>query len=75
MIAPPLSSSTQHQNAIRIFLCGDVMLGRGIDQVLAHPCDPTLHENYVQSALGYVALAEDANGPIKRPVSSSYVWG
>ena len=51
------------------------MLGRGIDQVLPHPCEPTLHENYVQSALGYVALAEDANGPIKRPVSPSYIWG
>jgi hypothetical protein len=24
----------------RISLCGDVMTGRGIDQILPHPCDP-----------------------------------
>lgn len=60
---------------IRIALCGDVMLGRGIDQVLPHPGDPKLYERYVPSALDYVALAERANGPIRRPVSFSYVWG
>jgi poly-gamma-glutamate synthesis protein (capsule biosynthesis protein) len=47
---------------IRIALCGDVMLGRGIDQVLPHPGDPKLYERYVPSALDYVALAERANG-------------
>jgi poly-gamma-glutamate synthesis protein (capsule biosynthesis protein) len=61
--------------AIRIFLCGDVMLGRGIDQVLPHPCDPELHESYVGSALDYVRLAEHANGPISSPVDLAYVWG
>ena len=40
------------------------MTGRGIDQVLPHPCDPGLHEDYVQSAMEYVELAEAANGPI-----------
>jgi poly-gamma-glutamate synthesis protein (capsule biosynthesis protein) len=60
---------------IRIALCGDVMLGRGIDQVLPHSGDPKLYERYVPSALDYVALAERANGPIRRPVSLSYVWG
>ena len=29
-------------NAITIFLCGDVMTGRGIDQILPHPSDPTI---------------------------------
>lgn len=60
---------------MRLFLCGDVMTGRGIDQVLAHPCNPVLHESYTQSALHYVRLAEDANGPIPRRVAPSYVWG
>lgn len=60
---------------IRIMLAGDVMLGRGIDQVLPHPCDPIIYEPYIQSALGYVALAERGNGPIPRPVSFAYVWG
>jgi poly-gamma-glutamate synthesis protein (capsule biosynthesis protein) len=62
-------------NLVRFFLCGDVMLGRGIDQVLPHPSDPLLHESYMDSALHYVALAERANGPIPRPVDFAYVWG
>ena len=62
-------------NAIRLFLCGDVMTGRGIDQVLPHPCDPLLRESHMTSALGYVELAERANGLIPRRVPFSYVWG
>src|SRR4030065_1052838 len=58
-----------------LFLCGDVMTGRGIDQVLPHPGDPALHEGYATSALDYVALAERANGPISRPVEFAYIWG
>jgi poly-gamma-glutamate synthesis protein (capsule biosynthesis protein) len=63
------------QPAIKLFLCGDVMLGRGIDQILSAPCNPALHEDYVQSALEYVHLAEAANGPVNRPVAPAYVWG
>jgi len=63
------------QKTIRLFLCGDVMIGRGIDQVLPRPCNPILHESYVHSAADYVRLAEEANGPIPRPVASSYIWG
>jgi poly-gamma-glutamate capsule biosynthesis protein CapA/YwtB (metallophosphatase superfamily) len=62
-------------DGIRLFLAGDVMLGRGIDQVLQYPGDPRLHEPYVTSAERYVELAESANGPIPRPVDCSYVWG
>lgn len=51
------------------------MTGRGIDQVLPHPCDPALREFYVRDARDYVALAEDAHGPIARPVDFAYVWG
>jgi poly-gamma-glutamate capsule biosynthesis protein CapA/YwtB (metallophosphatase superfamily) len=60
---------------MRIFLCGDVMPGRGIDQVLPHPCSPELYEDYVGSALDYVRLAERVNGPIPAPVDLSYIWG
>ena len=60
---------------VTLFLCGDVMLGRGIDQILPHPGDPSLHEPYVASAKEYVALAERLNGPIPAPVDFSYVWG
>jgi poly-gamma-glutamate synthesis protein (capsule biosynthesis protein) len=71
------SGSTQRDSrpVIRLFLCGDVMIGRGIDQVLAHPCDPVLYETPVHSAMDYVRLAEDANGAIPRPADASYIWG
>jgi len=60
---------------LRLFLCGDVMTGRGIDQVLPYPCDPILHEDYVRSALDYVRLAERRNGAVQRPVDPTYIWG
>lgn len=58
-----------------LFLCGDVMIGRGIDQVLPHSVDPRLHERFVPSAERYVRLAEEANGTVPRPVPPAYVWG
>lgn len=60
---------------VRLFLCGDVMTGRGIDQVLPHPVDPRLYEPWVRSALRYVEIAEAAHGKIARPVAFSYLWG
>jgi poly-gamma-glutamate capsule biosynthesis protein CapA/YwtB (metallophosphatase superfamily) len=51
------------------------MCGRGIDQVLAHPCSPEIYERYLRSAAEYVLLAEQANGPIPRRNGSSYIWG
>jgi poly-gamma-glutamate capsule biosynthesis protein CapA/YwtB (metallophosphatase superfamily) len=71
--APSLSPGADA--TLEIFLCGDVMLGRGIDQVLPCPCSPELHESYVRSALDYVRLAEEANGSIPSPVDFSYIWG
>jgi poly-gamma-glutamate capsule biosynthesis protein CapA/YwtB (metallophosphatase superfamily) len=61
--------------SLRLFLCGDVMTGRGIDQALPHPVDPVLYEPYVCNAREYVDLAEKANGPILRPLRFDYVWG
>jgi poly-gamma-glutamate synthesis protein (capsule biosynthesis protein) len=60
---------------ITLFLCGDVMTGRGVDQILPRPSAPRLYEPYVSSALDYVTLAERANGRIRRPVDFAYVWG
>ena len=56
-------------------MCGNVMLGRGIDQILPHPGDPVIHESYMKSAEGYVELAERVNGPIPRNAGYSYIWG
>lgn len=61
--------------SLTLFLAGDVMLGRGIDQILPHPGDPRLYEPHATSATVYVDLAESANGPIPRPVRLDYVWG
>jgi poly-gamma-glutamate capsule biosynthesis protein CapA/YwtB (metallophosphatase superfamily) len=61
--------------SVKLFLCGDVMTGRGIDQILPHPGDARLYEAYVQSALRYVELAEEVSGPIERPVPYAYIWG
>ena len=63
------------EGLVTLFLSGDVMTGRGIDQVLPHPCPPRLHESYVTSALQYVEMAVQANGPIPRPVAFDYIWG
>jgi poly-gamma-glutamate capsule biosynthesis protein CapA/YwtB (metallophosphatase superfamily) len=58
-----------------LFLCGDVMTGRGVDQILPHPGDPELWEGYVRDAREYVTLAESAGEPIPRPVAPSWPWG
>jgi poly-gamma-glutamate synthesis protein (capsule biosynthesis protein) len=60
---------------ISLFLAGDVMTGRGIDQILPYPSEPTIHEPYLKSAKKYVEIAEEANGPIAAPVGFPYIWG
>lgn len=62
-------------SAVRLFLAGDLMCARGIDQILPHPGDPRLYEAYVKDAGDYVRLAERRNGTIARPVDFAYVWG
>ncbi|HEU4995520.1 MAG TPA: CapA family protein, partial [Gemmatimonadaceae bacterium] len=66
---------SDRHGVVKLFLCGDVMLGRGVDQILPDSCPPALLEPYVDSALDYVKLAERAHGPIPRPVDYAYVWG
>jgi poly-gamma-glutamate synthesis protein (capsule biosynthesis protein) len=51
------------------------MTGRGIDQIMRHPCDPRIYEDYAHSAMDYVRLAERLDGPIPRKVDPSYIWG
>ncbi len=61
--------------SLTLFLCGDVMTGRGIDQALPHPSAPEIHERYLRSAADYVKLAETANGAFARPLGFSTIWG
>ncbi|MDE2252969.1 MAG: CapA family protein [Betaproteobacteria bacterium] len=69
------SSNSPERGHVTLFLSGDVMLGRGIDQILPNPSDPCLYESFITSAKDYVALAERVNGPIPSPVDFGYVWG
>lgn len=62
-------------DTLTLWLAGDVMTGRGVDQVQAHPGAPVLHEDLVRDARDYVRLAERANGPVPAPVPPDYVWG
>jgi poly-gamma-glutamate capsule biosynthesis protein CapA/YwtB (metallophosphatase superfamily) len=73
--AVPRRSREFEAMPVTLFLCGDVMLGRGIDQILEHPSDPVLHEEVVRDARRYLELAEAANGRIPRNVAATYVWG
>ncbi|MEV0272258.1 CapA family protein [Hamadaea sp. NPDC050747] len=60
---------------ITVFLCGDVMTGRGVDQILPSPGDPQLWEPMIADARDYVRIAELVNGPIPRPVPPEWLWG
>lgn len=51
---------------MRLFLCGDVMTGRGIDQILPYPSDPQIFEPYVKDAGDYIKLSELLYGTISR---------
>jgi poly-gamma-glutamate capsule biosynthesis protein CapA/YwtB (metallophosphatase superfamily) len=58
-----------------IFLTGDVMTGRAIDQLLPHAGDPTLRESVVSDARTYISLAEQASGRIPAPIDFAWPWG
>jgi poly-gamma-glutamate capsule biosynthesis protein CapA/YwtB (metallophosphatase superfamily) len=64
-----------YRDGMTLFLCGDVMTGRGVDQVLPHPGEPELSERSVRDARTYVRLAESAHGPIPSPVDLAWPWG
>ncbi len=61
--------------SVTLFLCGDVMVGRGVDQILRCPSAPEIHESHVRDAREYVTLAEEASGPMPRAVDPAYLWG
>ena len=61
--------------SVTVMLTGDVMTGRGVDQILGHPSTPLLHESYIRDARDYVRMAETVNGHVPAPVPSDYIWG
>jgi poly-gamma-glutamate synthesis protein (capsule biosynthesis protein) len=64
-----------HSHLATVFVCGDVMTGRGVDQILTHPSDPCLFEPSVDDARTYVSLAEAVSGDLPRSVPPAYIWG
>jgi len=60
---------------ITLGLAGDVMTGRGVDQILPAGGDPRLWEEYADSARIYVDLANAASGRIPEPVDGRWPWG
>jgi poly-gamma-glutamate synthesis protein (capsule biosynthesis protein) len=72
---PSQDVETAAAGTVTLFLAGDIMTGRGIDQRLPHPGDPRLYEQSLKSAKDYVVLAERAHGAIPGPVDFAYVWG
>lgn len=72
---PALEGEFRDARFVTFFLAGDVMTGRGIDQFLPHSVDPVLYEPVVTDAREYVALADDAHGPLPQSPQFSYIWG
>jgi poly-gamma-glutamate synthesis protein (capsule biosynthesis protein) len=70
-----MEKKRRSDNLLRIFLCGDVMTGRGIDQILPYPSDAALHEPYVRNAKEYIKLAQLVSHGFSYPVEFSYIWG
>lgn len=60
---------------LKLFLAGDVMTGRGVDQALPYSVNPKIYESYVKNARDYLLLAERASGDIETPMSFKYIWG
>ncbi|KAA3631621.1 MAG: hypothetical protein DWQ08_04615 [Proteobacteria bacterium] len=65
------------EGELKLLLCGDVLLGRGVDRVLSYPVDPAIRETWqnVHDARTFVTLAECRNGPIPAKRTMSHVGG
>ncbi len=68
-------SGREHPESTTLFLSGDVMTGRGIDQIFKATAPPRLYEPYVRDAREYLQIAERKSGSIPRNVGPEYIWG
>lgn len=69
------TTSEKHSPPLKIFLAGDVMTGRGLDQILPVSSSPEIYESWLRSARDYIRVAERVSGPIPREVDYRYIWG
>lgn len=59
---------------MRLFLGGDVMLGRALDALMPHPSDPRPLEGSTSSPKAHLSLIESARGKMMRPLAPESVW-
>eukprot|EP01084_Bolivina_argentea_P282692 483955_1 len=75
-----VTSNNNHDEShetVRIFLTGDIMIGRGVDQILRYPSDPSLAYT-TKTAKFYITKAEEINGKFPSYETTSkneYIWG
>ncbi|MHA6279109.1 CapA family protein [Salinimicrobium sp. CAU 1759] len=69
------AQNSMETNTVTLFLAGDVMTGRGIDQTLKYSVEPVLYEPYVKDAWDYLFLAERESGELDLPAEYRYIWG
>ena len=69
-----MSRHDHSASTVTLFLCGDVMLGRGIDQILA-PGRSASRRALCQIGDDLCRACGTVNGPIPRTVDYAYVWG
>lgn len=67
--------ATASDPGLRIALTGDVMTGRGVDQILPRAGSPVIHERWIRDARDYVGLAARVHGAPPAPVDWDYIWG
>ncbi len=64
--ALPSQTLATEARLVTLFLCGDVMTGRGIDQLLPQSVSPEIFESYLTAADQDIEVAERVSGPIPR---------
>ncbi|GMQ87881.1 MAG: hypothetical protein BMS9Abin08_1093 [Gammaproteobacteria bacterium] len=73
---PVTGQSQMREDHISLFLCGDVMTGRGVDQALPHPGDPQLYEPLqIKRFRLNRATGKDVQRPKKVLDRESRKWG
>lgn len=76
-MASAAAENARGTNTVRLMLAGDVMTGRGIDQILPFPGGPAIHEGWrgVYDARRFVEFAERRHGALPAERDAGYVWG
>ena len=69
------NASGDTSGIVTLFLCGDVMTGRGIDQILRHPVSPELYESYMKDARGSMCSWQNEPTALSTTLSVMSIYG